>query len=241
MHKPSIKHWNDDEKPREKFRDLGRSALSLPELIAILLATGVRRKGADGKHISISAVDLGREIMTLGNGDIEQVSKLSIEELQQVDGIGPAKAITIAAALELGYRRHIAETRADVKHIKSSKDAYDHLRVFLQDLHVEQFWVLFLARNHKVIKAQMMSQGGIGATVLDPGPLLKNAVLNNASAMVLCHNHPSGNLKPSTQDINLTEKIVAAAKYLDICVTDHIIITDTSYYSFSDNGLLPSA
>ena len=236
MKNNSIKTWNDDERPREKMLGYGRNSLSFAELLAILIGTGIRINDKDQGLMSKTAVDLGREIMDLGDGKIEKVSRLSIEELQQVNGIGPAKAVSITAALELGQRRHNAEANATIKKIGSSKDAYELLRMHVQDLQVEQFWVLFLSRNNSVIKAELISQGGISATYVDPSPLFKKAILNNASSIILCHNHPSGNLAPSEADIKLTRKIYNAGKLLDIDVLDHIIITSNSYTSLNDDG-----
>ena len=228
--------WRNDERPREKMIDYGKNALSLAELLAILIGTGVNIRNKSNEYYSKSAVDLGKEILALGNGRIDKISRLSIQELQQINGIGPAKAISITAALELGQRRYKAETKQVIKKITSSKDAYEILRNHVEDLQIEQFWVLFLSRNNCVIRTELISQGGLTATLVDPGPLFKKAILNNASAVILCHNHPSGNLNPSDADLKLTQKIANAGKLLDIDVLDHLIITSTYYTSLNDQG-----
>ena len=236
MKSNSIKMWKNDERPREKMIDYGKNALSLAELLAILIGTGVNIRNKSNEHYSKSAVDLGKEILALGNGRIDKISRLSIEELQQINGIGPAKAISITAALELGQRRYKAGTKQVIKKIASSKDAYEVLRNHVEDLQIEQFWVLFLSRSNCVIRTELISQGGLTATLVDPGPLFKKAILNNASAIILCHNHPSGNLNPSNADLKLTQKIVNAGNLLDIDILDHLIITSTYYTSLNDQG-----
>ena len=235
----SIKTWHEDDKPREKLERNGRSALSLSELLGILIATGVRLKDAQGRIYSKSAVDLGKDILALGQGDIDKVARLSLAELQTIDGIGPAKAITIAAALELGLRRNMAETNREIKKISTSRDAYEILRLHMQDLTVEQFWVLFLNRNNMVIRPELHTQGGLTSTIIDTSQLYKKAILCNASNIVVAHNHPSGSLQPSLSDIQITTKLLRAGKLLNINVIDHLIITATSYYSFADNGKMP--
>jgi DNA repair protein RadC len=224
----SIKNWSEDDKPREKLAANGRETLSNAELMGILLGNGTRNK---------SAVDLARDIFQLANNDLNQLAKLSIKDLCQISGIGPAKAITIIAAIELGGRRKKAETTNNF--IQSSYDAYSYFRPLLQDKEYEEFWVLLLNRNNKILKAEKVSDGGISYTVADPKRIYKAALENSASHLVLCHNHPSGNLEPSTSDHSLTKKLIAAAKNLDMTIIDHIIVTDRGYYSFADEGQIP--
>ncbi len=221
----SIKNWSEDDKPREKLAANGRETLSNAELLGILLGNGTRNK---------SAVDLARDIFQLANNDLNQLAKLSIKDFCQISGIGPAKAITIIAAIELGGRRKKAETTNNF--IQSSNDAYCYFRPLLQDKQYEEFWVLLLNRNNKILKAEKVSDGGISYTVADPKRIFKSALENSASHLVLCHNHPSGNLEPSSADHSLTKKLIAAAKNLDMTIIDHIIVTDRGYYSFADEG-----
>ena len=221
----SIKNWSEDDKPREKLAANGRETLSNAELLGILLGNGTRNK---------SAVDLAREIFQLANNDLNQLAKLSIKDFCQISGIGPAKAITIIAAIELGGRRKKAETTNNF--IQSSNDAYCYFRPLQQDKQHEEFWVLLLNRNNKILKDEKVSDGGISYTVADPKRIFKSALENSASHLLLCHNHPSGNLEPSSADHNLTKKLIAAAKNLDMTIIDHIIVTDRGYYSFADEG-----
>ena len=221
----SIKNWSEDDKPREKLAANGRETLSNAELLGILLGNGTRNK---------SAVDLARDIFQLANNDLNQLAKLSIKDFCQISGIGPAKAITIIAAIELGGRRKKVETTNNF--IQSSNDAYSYFRPLLQDKQYEEFWVLLLNRNNKILKAEKVSDGGVSYTVADPKRIFKSALENSASHLVLCHNHPSGNLEPSSADHNLTKKLIAAAKNLDMTIIDHIIVTDRGYYSFADEG-----
>lgn len=223
----SIKNWSDDDKPREKLTANGRETLSNAELLGILLGNGTRSK---------SAVDLARDILNLAKNDLNQLAKLSVNDLCQISGIGPAKAITIIAAIELGGRRKKAESTSEF--IRSSHDVYAYFRPLLQDKEYEEFWVLFLNRANKILKGYKASDGGVSHTVADPKRIFKAALEHNASNLVLCHNHPSGNLSPSTADHRLTKKLIAAAKNLDMSIIDHIIVTDGGYYSFADEGEL---
>jgi DNA repair protein RadC len=225
----SIKNWSEDDKPREKLAVNGRETLSNAELLGILLGNGTRSK---------SAVDLARDILNLAKNDINALSKLSIKDLCTISGVGPAKAITIIAAIELGGRRKKAEKTNNF--IRSSKDAYDFFSPMLQDKQYEEFWILLLNQSNKIIKPYRVSDGGISQTIADPKRIFKAALESNASNIVLCHNHPSGNLNPSSADISLTNKLCAAGKNLDINIIDHIIVTDGGYYSFADKGTIPS-
>ena len=224
----AIKNLSDDEKPREKLVLKGKGALSNVELLAILLATGTRKK---------SAIDLAREILEKSNRNLDELAKLTVKDLCKIDGIGPAKAVTIVAAIELAGRRQQNQARAIPK-IKSSKDAYEILRHHVQDLNHEEFWLLCLSRSGAVIAEHRIGEGGITGTVADPRKIFKLALDQMATGIIVCHNHPSGNLSPSEQDKDLTNKIRAAGKLLDINLMDHLIITQKQYFSFADEGLL---
>ncbi|MFT3746689.1 MAG: DNA repair protein RadC [Agriterribacter sp.] len=226
--KTSIKHWAVDDRPREKLRNNGPETLSHSELIAILLQNGTRQK---------SAIDLAREILQLGRNNLAEVGKLSIKELMKVKGIGEAKAITVTAALELGRRRQAAES-LEKPVVTDSASVARYLQAILKDKQQELFIVLFLNRANRINHSEIISKGGITGTVVDPRIILKRALEEDAVSIVLCHNHPSGSLKPSRADETLTAKIKEAAKYFDIKVYDHIIVSDQGFYSFADDGLL---
>jgi DNA repair protein RadC len=226
--KYSIKQWAKDDRPREKLRDKGAEILSNSELIAILIHNGTRQK---------SAVELAQEVLRLGKDNLSELGKLSVKELMKIKGIGEAKAITIAAALELGRRRQ-ATTVFDRNRIATSSDVAQFLHTRLKDYHHEVFAVLFLNQANKVNHFAIVSEGGITGTVADPRVILKKALEENATSLVLCHNHPSGSLKPSRADEELTQKIKEAARYFDIKVLDHIIVSEEGYYSFADEGIL---
>lgn len=222
----SIKNWADDDKPREKLAGKGKEALSNAELIAILLGNGTRNK---------SAVDLARDILKLADNDLNKLARLSIADLSKIDGIGPAKAITIISAIELGSRRKTTKV-SNEEFVRSSSDAFQFFGPMLQDKEYEEFWVLLLNRNNKIIKPYRVSDGGVSGTVADPKRIFKAALENNATQVVLCHNHPSGNRQPSSADIKLTERLVYAGKQIDIDIVDHIIVAENGYYSFADEG-----
>jgi len=224
----SIKNWSVDDRPREKLLGKGAATLSNSELIAILINKGSRDK---------SAVDLAKEILKLGSDNLNELGKLTLKDLQCVKGIGEAKAITIAAALELGRRRQVAAT-LDKPIVQSSKDIAQYLKAMLKDLTYEVFAVLFLNRANKINHFEIISRGGITGTVADPRIILKKALEEEATSIVLSHNHPSGSLKPSRADEELTKKIREAARYFDIKVIDHIIVSEEGYYSFADDGLM---
>jgi len=224
----SIKNWSADDQPREKMLSKGSAALSNSELIAILINNGSKDK---------SAVDLAKEILKLGQDNLNELGKLTLKDFQQVKGIGVAKAISIAAALELGRRRQVAAT-LNKSVVLSSKDIAQYLIAMLKDYTYEVFAVLFLNRANKVNHFEIISRGGITGTVADPRIILKKALEEDATSIVLSHNHPSGSLKPSRADEELTKKIKEAAKYFDIKVIDHIIVSEEGHYSFADNGVL---
>jgi DNA repair protein RadC len=220
-----IKAWAEDDRPREKFLLKGKQSLSNTELLAILIATGTKNE---------SAVDLARKILQLTNDNLNELGKLSINDLKKVKGIGEAKAITIAAALELGRRRKDEDAK-QIEIVKTSREVFNYFEHLLADLPHEEFWILLLARNRKVIARVKISEGGVAGTVVDTKIIFKHAIENLASYIVLCHNHPSGNLQPSAADIQITKNLKNAAKLLDIDIVDHIIIGNNKYYSFADN------
>lgn len=224
----TIKDWAPDDRPREKMLAHGTIKLSNSELLAILIATGSKNK---------SAIDLAKEVLRLGKDNLVELSKLSVKELMKVKGIGQAKAITIAAALELGRRRQAATTLSKPV-IKDSQDIALYLKALFSDYRHEIFAVLYLNRANKINHFEIISEGGITGTVADPRIILKKALESDAVSIILSHNHPSGNLKPSRADEQLTNKIKEAARLLDITVLDHIIVSDEGYFSFADEGLL---
>lgn len=224
----TIKQWAADDRPREKLRDKGPETLSHSELIAILLHNGTRNK---------SALDLAKEVMQLGKNNLTQLGRLTIKDLMKINGIGEAKAITLAAALELGRRRQ-AGTHLEEPVVTESGAVARYLQALLKDQSQEVFVVLFLNRANKIKHSEIISKGGITGTVADPRVILKKALLEDAVSIILCHNHPSGNLKPSKADENITFKIKEAALYFDITVIDHIIVSAEGYFSFADEGLL---
>lgn len=226
--KHSIKQWAKDDRPREKLLLRGSENLSDSELLAILIHNGSKEK---------TAVDLGKEVLKLGKDNLNELGKLSVKDLMKIKGIGEAKAITIAAALELGRRRH-ASASLEKAVITTSTDMANFLRSALKDYRREVFAVVFLNRANKVNHFEIISEGGITGTVADPRVILKKALEEDAVSIILSHNHPSGSLKPSRADEELTLKIKEAAKYFDIRVIDHIIVSEDGYYSFSDEGIL---
>jgi DNA repair protein RadC len=223
----NIKQWSADDRPREKFIAKGPSSISHSELIAILLGTGTPQK---------SATELAKELLGNAENNLNLLSKKTIEELQQYPGIGAAKAVLIAAAFELGRRREAAESEKTVIH--NSTDIAKHFQALLKDRHSEAFLVAFLNRANRLIRTEYISEGGMTGTVADPRIILKKALDLRAVNMVLCHNHPSGNLKPSRADEDITCKIKNAAALMDIQVLDHIIVSQQGYYSFADEGLI---
>jgi len=230
INKPStsIKNWAIDDRPREKLLNKGSTSLSDSELLAILINNGNKEK---------SAVELAKDILKIGNNNLNELGKLTLKDFRKIKGIGEAKAITIAAALELGRRRQ-ASAYLEKTVIRSSSDLANYLRASIKDYSYEVFAVVFLNKANKINHFEIISRGGITGTVADPRIILKMALEEDATSIVLCHNHPSGNLKPSRADEELTHKIKEAAKYFDIVVMDHIIVSEEGYYSFSDEGNL---
>jgi DNA repair protein RadC len=226
--KISIKDWAEDDQPREKLLYKGPAALSNAELIAILIGSG---------NTEESAVALSKRIMNEVNDNLAELSRLTISDLQRYKGIGQAKAITIAAALELGRRRSTSILN-EKPQLKDSKTAFILLQKELGDLNYENFCILLLNRANKVLRAVKISDGGITGTVVDPRKVFKIALDNNATSIILGHNHPSGQLSPSDADIKLTRKLKEAGEMLDLPVLDHLIIGDGNYYSFADEGIM---
>jgi DNA repair protein RadC len=229
MSNQSIKNWAIDDRPREKLALKGAESLSNSELLAILINSGTREK---------SAVDLAKDLLAVVENNLQRMAKLSVKDMVnlKIKGLGPARAITIAAALELGIRRNMADNKKET--IQSSKDVAAYLQAQLQYKKREVFAVVFLNRANKINHYEIISEGGITGTVADPRIILKKALEHDAVSIVLCHNHPSGNLKPSRQDQELTNKIKEASGYFDIKVMDHIIVSEEGYYSFADEGML---
>ena len=226
--KLGIKAWAEEDRPREKLLDKGRRALTDAELIAILIGSGSRDE---------SAVELSKRILHHYKNDLHALGKASVEELSKFKGIGEAKAISIIAALELGRRRQDTDVKVLDK-IKTSGDARQLLKRHFADLQHEEFWILLLSRASTVLGTHLISKGGLASTPADPKIIFKVAIEKQASTIILAHNHPSGNVKPSADDISLTKKMVAAGKLLDITVADHLIFTDQEYFSFNDAELL---
>ncbi|HET9056515.1 MAG TPA: DNA repair protein RadC [Chitinophagaceae bacterium] len=224
----TIKNWAADDRPREKMIAKGVENLSNSELLAILIASGNKEK---------SALDLAKEVLRIGKNNLSELGKLNTKELMKIKGIGAAKAITIIAALELGRRRH-ASGILHKNMVKESRDAASYLQTLFKDYKHEIFAVLFLNRAGKVNHFEIISEGGITGTVADPRIILKKALAEDATSIILSHNHPSGNPKPSKADRDLTNKIKEAAHLLDIKLIDHIIVGEDGYYSFADDGIL---
>lgn len=229
MRKFSIKDWAEDDQPRKKLLLKGANSLSNSELLAILINNGTRDQ---------SALDLAKELLKTTHNDLHKLAGLSIKELvkKKIKGLGEAKAISIAAAMELGIRRNASENKKDM--ITQSADIANYLRATLEYRKQEVFAVVFLNRGNKITHLEIISEGGITGTVADPRIILKKALEHNATAIILCHNHPSGNTRPSKADEALTQKIKQAASLLDIHLMDHIIVSNEGYFSFADEGML---
>ncbi|WCO02332.1 RadC family protein [Psychroserpens ponticola] len=224
----SIKNWSQDDQPREKLRDKGKAVLSDAELVAILIGSGNRDE---------SAVSLSKRILASVDNNLNALGKLSLKQLMTFKGIGEAKAIAIVAALEIGRRRRGNEALEKNK-ISSSVSVFELLQPIIGELPHEEFWIVYLNNSNKVIQKNQLSKGGITGTLVDVRLALKIALEVGAVGLILAHNHPSGTLKPSEADKNLTQKLKLAAQSLDIKVLDHLIITENSYFSFADESLL---
>lgn len=223
-----ISELAEADRPREKLLLKGKGALTDAELIAILIGSGTP---------SMSAVDLSRNILSSINHNLADLARLSIQDLKKFKGIGEAKAISIVAAMELGRRRKDIEPQVKPK-ITCSRDIYELMRPELYDEQVEHFYLLLLSRSNQVMRKHLISQGGTAGTVVDTKVVFKVALEHLAQSIILIHNHPSGNLKPSEQDKRLTERMVKIGRELDLPVLDHVIFTDHGYFSFADDGIL---
>ena len=224
----SIKSWAEDDRPREKLVQKGKIALTDAELIAILIGSGSR---------SESAVSLTQRILASVDNNLNSLGKLSLTELQKFKGIGEAKAISIVAALELGRRRRLQEA-LELPKITSSRDVFNVMQPILGELSHEEFWILYLNNSNKILCKDQISKGGLTGTVVDVRLVFKKGIETNATAIILCHNHPSGKLQPSTADKQITKKLSAAGETLDIKVLDHLIVTENAYFSFADENLM---
>ncbi len=224
----SIKSWAEEDRPREKLLSKGKSSLSDAELLAILLGSGTTED---------SAVSLSQKILASVDHNLNDLGRRSIAELRTFKGIGEAKAVVISAALELGRRRQLSRI-ADKPQITCSRDAFNAIAPILLDLQHEEFWMLTLNRANRVLGRLRVSSGGVSGTVVDAKLVFRKALHAEASAVVLCHNHPSGSLLPSQADLDLTKKLDKAGKTLDIAVLDHLIVSERGYYSFADEGRL---
>ncbi|HEY5510231.1 MAG TPA: DNA repair protein RadC [Prolixibacteraceae bacterium] len=226
--KVGIKTWAVEDRPREKMISRGISSLTDAELIAILISSG---------NSNESAVELSRRIMESNHHNLHELGKLNCDELKRFRGIGPAKAITLLAAMEIGRRRNQSEA-LEKDQIKGSRDASNYMRPVIGDLSHEEFWVIFLNRHNKVIEKQKLSQGGMTGTVIDVRLVLKLALEKHATSLIFCHNHPSGNLEPSDADKKITRQLKEAGALMEIPVVDHLIVTQSGFFSFADEGLL---
>lgn len=224
----SIKDWSEDDRPREKLLYKGRSALSDAELIAILIGSGNREE---------SAVGLSKRILASSSHNLSELGKFSVKDLMKFKGIGEAKAVSIIAALEIGRRRNGSD-KLSRKRITSSASVFELLHPVIGDLPHEEFWVVYLNNSNKVLEKQQLSKGGITGTLVDVRLVLKTALELSAVGLILAHNHPSGTLRPSQSDKQLTQKLKKAAASLDVKILDHIIVTEKTYFSFADDGLL---
>lgn len=224
----TIKHWAEEDRPREKLLLKGRHVLSDAELIAILIGSGSKKE---------TAVELSKRILSAHGNNLNELAKLSVQDLTKFKGIGEAKAVAIVAALELGRRRK-ETTETKKEKVVSSRDIFEIMLPSFQDLPHEEFHILLLNRANAVIRKEKISSGGVSATAVDPKLIFRKAVEHLASSVILCHNHPSGNLKPSHDDIKLTQKIKDAGMNLEIPVLDHLIISDNGYFSFADEGMM---
>lgn len=228
MEKLNINQWAEEDRPREKMERLGAQALSDAELLAILIGSGSPKE---------DAVSLMKRILNDCNNNLNTLGKKSIHDLCQYNGVGPAKAITIMAACELGKRRQEekAEERSDVG---TATLIYNHMHPTLQDKDVEEFWILLMNQNHRLIKKMCIAHGGISEVSVDIRIIIREAVLVNATILAVCHNHPSGSLKPSQMDNDLTYSIQNACRLMRIRFLDHVIVTDGAYYSYHEEGLV---
>ena len=226
--KLTIANWSPDDQPREKLRDKGPQTLTKAELLAILVGSG---------YPGVSAVELMQQILERCNNNLNTLGKMSIRDLCQYKGVGEAKAITILAACELGRRRQM-ETAEERPDLGTATRIYNYMHPVLQDEDVEEFWILLMNQNHRLIKKMRIARGGISEVSVDVRIIIREAVLANATILAVCHNHPSGSLKPSNMDNDLTYSIQNACKLMRIRFLDHVIITDGAYYSYHEEGVV---
>jgi DNA repair protein RadC len=224
----TIKSLATDDRPREKMILKGRSTLSDAELVAILINNGTRTD---------SALVLAQKLLHTANNDLQELTRFSLSDLKKIKGIGDAKAVTILAALELGRRRQRSQKSKTVR-ITSSSDVYQLMKPVLSDLAHEEFYTVHMNRANEVISMRQISVGGTSGTIADGKVIFKQALDEKASSLILVHNHPSGQQKPSASDISLTEKLVKFGKFIDLPVLDHLIFCDNGYFSFADDGLI---
>jgi len=224
----TIKEWAEEDRPREKLMLKGKHALSDAELLAIIIGSGTRE---------LTAVEIAKEILEGVSDNLTELGKISIQALRKNHGIGPARAISIMAALELGRRRN-ESVPPGKSLIRTSQEAFSVMKSVMQDKPYEEFWILLLNRANRLIRKECISEGGISGTVVDPKKIFKVALDYHATGIILGHNHPSGNIKPSESDIRITSKITEAGKLLEVSVLDHIIVTDNDFFSFSDQGMM---
>ena len=226
MEKLNINQWAEEDRPREKLMQQGASTLSDAELLAILVGSGSTKE---------DAVTLMRRILNDCRGNLNTLGKMTLRDLCQYNGIGPAKAITILAACELGKRRQ-QEKPEERPDLGTATRIYNYMHPILQDLDVEEFWVVLMNQHYRLIRKVRISHGGITETAVDIRIIMREAVLSNATIMAVCHNHPSGNLRPSRQDDELTQQIMKACSVMRIHFLDHVIVTDGQYYSYHETG-----
>ena len=224
----SIRDWAEEDRPRERLLEIGKNSLSDAELLAILIRSGNRDS---------SAVELSKLILKSVDYNLDNLSKLSVSDLLKFKGIGEAKAISIVAALELGRRKKLIKSSSKPR-ITCSKDVYNYIKLNLEDLPFEEFWIVLLNKSNSILSKHMIGRGGVSQTLADPKLIFNYALTKLASSIILAHNHPSGRVVPSDADIKLTKKIKNAGSYLDIAILDHIIVGDDKYYSFADQGIL---
>ena len=224
----SIKSWAEDDRPREKLMLKGKSVLSDAELIAILIGSGSRNE---------SAVDLSKRILSSIDNNLNKLGKLSVSDLQKFKGIGDAKAISIITALELGRRRRLEEA-LELPQITGSKAIFNIMQPLIGELQHEEFWIIYLNNSNKVLHKEQLSKGGLTGTLVDVRLVFKKGIELFSTAIILCHNHPSGKLQPSQADKSITSKLKLAGDTLDIKVLDHLIITENAYFSFADENLI---
>ena len=226
--KLNINQWAEEDRPREKLMRLGAGALTNAELMAILIGSGSPKE---------SAVDLMKHILNDCDNNLNKLGRMSIHELQVYNGMGPAKAVSILAACELGKRRQMEKVQ-ERKDLGSPQAIYDYMRPIMQDLDTEEAWIILMNQNYRLIKEERLSHGGITETLVDVRVIVKEALLNNATIVALCHNHPSDNARPSKEDDRLTERVKKACELMRIYLLDHVIVTESNYYSYREKGRL---